>query len=159
MKKGFTMIELIFVIVILGILSAIAVPKLSGISEDARATTAATNFTTLLTDLTTYYAQHQDLDETMSNMTRSNQYVKLANGTATVTALNQECITITAAKAGTGTAATLIASKGAGSAAPICQKIYEVDGVANALGLINADGKPKADLFKDPVYLIGEKAK
>jgi prepilin-type N-terminal cleavage/methylation domain-containing protein len=36
MKKAFTMIELIFVIVILGILGAIAIPKLSGIRDDAR---------------------------------------------------------------------------------------------------------------------------
>ena len=34
-KHAFTMIELIFVIVILGILSAVAFPKLSGITKDA----------------------------------------------------------------------------------------------------------------------------
>jgi prepilin-type N-terminal cleavage/methylation domain-containing protein len=36
MKNAFTMIELIFVIVILGILGAVAIPKLSGIRDDAR---------------------------------------------------------------------------------------------------------------------------
>jgi len=35
MRKGFTMIELIFVIVILGILTTIATPKLSAIKTDA----------------------------------------------------------------------------------------------------------------------------
>jgi len=36
-RAGFTMIELIFVIVILGILSAVALPKFIGVSEQAEA--------------------------------------------------------------------------------------------------------------------------
>ena len=36
-RAGFTMIELIFVIVILGILSAVALPKFIGVSEQAQA--------------------------------------------------------------------------------------------------------------------------
>lgn len=36
MSKGFTLIELVIVIVILGILSAIAIPKFSSFSSDAR---------------------------------------------------------------------------------------------------------------------------
>ena len=36
MRKAFTMIELIFVIVILGILAAVAIPKFVNVSEDAK---------------------------------------------------------------------------------------------------------------------------
>ena len=36
MKKAFTLIELIFVIVIIGVLTAVAVPKFSGLTDNAK---------------------------------------------------------------------------------------------------------------------------
>ena len=56
MKKGFTMIELIFVIVILGILASVAIPRLAGTREDAEISTAIGNLRTLLSDAAGYYA-------------------------------------------------------------------------------------------------------
>ncbi|WP_373032852.1 type II secretion system protein [Sulfurovum sp.] len=40
MKKAFTMVELVFVIVVIGILSAIAIPKLAATRDDAEETRA-----------------------------------------------------------------------------------------------------------------------
>ena len=56
MKKGFTMIELIFVIVILGILASVAIPRLAGTRTDAEIATTVANLRTLLSDLNSYYA-------------------------------------------------------------------------------------------------------
>ena len=47
MKKGFTMIELIFVIVILGILAAVAIPRLASTANDAKVGTAESFIGTL----------------------------------------------------------------------------------------------------------------
>ena len=56
MKKGFTMIELIFVIVILGILASVAIPRLAGTRTDAEISATVANLRTLLNDAASYYA-------------------------------------------------------------------------------------------------------
>ena len=55
MKKGFTMIELIFVIVILGILASVAIPKLNATRDDAEQAKFATNVSTIMGDFASYY--------------------------------------------------------------------------------------------------------
>ena len=60
MKKGFTMIELIFVIVILGILASVAIPRLAGTRTDAEVSALAGNIRTLISDVASYYAVKGD---------------------------------------------------------------------------------------------------
>jgi len=55
MKRGFTMIELIFVIVIIGILAVIAIPKLSATRDDAKIATNLQNLSSCLQDIGAKY--------------------------------------------------------------------------------------------------------
>ncbi len=55
MKNAFTMIELIFVIVILGILAAVAIPKLAATRTDAVAASMANNLATCVNGATDAY--------------------------------------------------------------------------------------------------------
>ena len=84
MKKGFTMIELIFVIVILGILASVAIPRLAGTRDDAEISAAVANLRTLVSDANVYYVTKGDL-KTKGNTTEDAKWseitsVPLVNG-------------------------------------------------------------------------------
>ena len=64
MKRGFTMIELIFVIVIIGILAVIAIPKLNATRDDAKIATSLQNVATCLQDAgSAYTATGEEKDD------------------------------------------------------------------------------------------------
>ena len=71
MKKAFTMIELIFVIVILGILASVAIPRLAGTKAHAEISAAVANLRTLVSDANVYYVAKGGFDTTGSGTATS----------------------------------------------------------------------------------------
>ena len=69
MKKAFTMIELVFVIVILGILASFAIPKLAATRDDAEVAAGQQRMSSLLTGIGSYYTAHGTFDTNVSKMT------------------------------------------------------------------------------------------
>lgn len=76
MKKAFTLIEVIFVIIILGALAAVAIPKLNATRDDAEVVKANQNIALLVGDVAGYYTAHSGLSNDFSKMTN----VALENG-------------------------------------------------------------------------------
>ena len=74
MKKSFTMIELIFVIVILGILAAVAIPKLAATRDDARTASLTTQIKSGTEELLSYYTSEGG-EVNFSNLDKTSQVV------------------------------------------------------------------------------------
>ncbi|MCI6564477.1 type II secretion system protein [Campylobacter sp.] len=104
MKKGFTMIELIFVIVILGILASVAIPRLAATREDAEISAAVANLRTLVSDATAYYTVKGSFNTNGSTAAKWSEITSVPLGSATSTNAtadaklkvgdDKECITV-----------------------------------------------------------------
>ncbi len=74
MKKAFTMIELIFVIVIIGILGSIVIPRLSVTIDDAKEATCVESITLFMRDVSTYYTSQGEYSTNLKDMTNIEVY-------------------------------------------------------------------------------------
>jgi general secretion pathway protein G len=59
-RKGFTLIEILIVVIILGILAAIVIPQFTNASQDARKNSLTSQLQTIRSQIELYKLQHRD---------------------------------------------------------------------------------------------------
>ena len=77
--KGFTLVEILIVVIILGILAAIVIPQFTQASDDARLSTLQSNLQTVRSQLELYRAEHNGLDPSTGAGAASTFEVRLTN--------------------------------------------------------------------------------
>ena len=82
MKSAFTMIELVFVIVVLGILAAVAIPKLVATRDDARISAKAQNIMCGASEIAAYAVSNGKTEDNLTDM--SNAMLSLSNSSEAV---------------------------------------------------------------------------
>ena len=69
MKTGFTLVEILIVVVILGILAAIVVPQFTDASNEAKLASLRCDLQTLRSQIELYKIQHNDIPPTLADFT------------------------------------------------------------------------------------------
>lgn len=149
MRKGFTMIELIFVIVILGILAAVAIPRLAATRDDAEISKAATDAATLVSEVTSYYTAQGDLPTNIEKIT--NIKVQGTGKTVSLLVKGKPCIKYTVS-----TSAVANADKGIKQGDPILTLANDTSTEAACKGVQDAF---KKTIDSSPIKLGGSSVK
>jgi general secretion pathway protein G len=68
-KRGFTLVEILIVVVILGILAAIVIPQFTEASTEAKLSSLCTDLQTMRSQIELYKIQHNDVPPTFANFT------------------------------------------------------------------------------------------
>lgn len=80
-RSGFTLVEILIVVIILGILAAIVIPQFTGASQDARKSNLASQVQTLKSQIELYRLQHNEaLPDLITNWDQFTQYSDINGG-------------------------------------------------------------------------------
>lgn len=98
MHKSFSLVELIFVIIILGIIASFAVPKFLGTKDSALASTLKRDTSTVINSVQTYYLLHNKIDKISDSVTLNTENWNISDLKLTD---KNSCIDIELKKTGT----------------------------------------------------------
>jgi len=82
-RKGFTLVEILIVVIILGILAAIVIPQFTQASTEARISNLKTNLQTVRSQLLLFKVQHLESYPGATFATQMTQYTDISGDVAT----------------------------------------------------------------------------
>ena len=122
-QKAFSLIELIFVIAILGIIATIAVPKLLNSRSSAVVTTIKQDISTITTAIQSHYMLNGNIDKITDTVTINEKNWKIEDKKLRYEVDGTNCVTI---EVTTNSLSVTISEK----SSSLCQKLYDA-GIRN----------------------------
>ena len=118
LKKGFSIIELIFVIAVLGILAAVAIPKLLDTRSSALEATIKQDISTISTSIQSYYMLNQKIEKISDAVNINTNTWDVDNSKVSFVSEGNECVSIEVISNKLNIVINQDSSK-------ICKKLYE----------------------------------
>ena len=118
LKKGFSLIELIFIIAVLAIIAAVAVPRLMDTKSNALATSIKQDISTITTSIQSYHMLNSSIDKISDAVTLDSSRWEIEDKEVIYKVDTQTCISITV----NGTKLTVAVE---GRSSDICKKIAD----------------------------------
>ena len=128
LKKGFSLIELIFIIAVLAIIAAVAVPRLMDTKSNALATSIKQDISTITTSIQSYHMLNSSIDKISDAVTLDSSRWEIEDKKVLYKIDTQPCITI----AVSGTKLTVAVEN---SSSDICNKIADFGIIDQSLEL------------------------
>ncbi len=93
-KKAFSLIELIFMIVVIGIIASVAVPKLMDTRSDAVVSSIKQDISTVTTSVQSYYMVNGKIDKISDAVTLNNSVWDIEDKEIKYLESSNECVSI-----------------------------------------------------------------
>ncbi len=94
-SKAFSLIELIFAIVVIAVIASVAIPKLMGINSQAKTSTVSGDISTIISSLQSYYMVHKKIDKISDSVTLNPSVWNITDKEVIFKEADKECIKIT----------------------------------------------------------------
>ena len=96
MKKGFSLLELVFAIVVIGVIASFAIPKYLDTRDSAVVSTLKRDISSIITSVQTYHIQKQDIANISDAITLNDQNWTVDSTNSKKITDTNSCVTIEA---------------------------------------------------------------
>jgi general secretion pathway protein G len=93
-KRGFSLIELIFAIVVIGIIATVAIPKLTNLTSKANVSTIKSDINTLVSSVQNYYILNNKIDKISDSVTLNNSTWEISDKEVIFVENGKTCVKI-----------------------------------------------------------------